>query len=78
MIFSFDKPKSQAYRIARLKAIQYFKKYHKSKSEEGFYDWLRNNNVNIIKDYDLLNNIYKIMFIWNIKFITKYINIIIF
>ena len=40
--------------------LKYFKKYHKSKSEEGFYDWLRNNNVNIIKDYDLLNNIYKI------------------
>jgi 5'-3' exonuclease len=40
--------------------LKHFKKYHKSKSEEGFYDWLRINRANVIKDRDSLNNIYEI------------------
>ena len=39
------------------KTLKYFKKYHKSKSELQFYEWLNNKHENIIKDYDLLTKI---------------------
>lgn len=38
--------------------LKQFKKYHKSKSNLEFYDWLNENNKNFIKDYSLLKNIY--------------------
>jgi len=46
--------------ITLTSALKYFKKYHKSKSTLEFYDWLNENYENIIKDYDLLKNIYNI------------------
>ena len=39
------------------KTLKYFKKYHKSKSELQFYEWLAIKHENIIKDYDLLTKI---------------------
>jgi len=39
--------------------LKYFKKYHKSKSSDSFYDWLIL-NTDYIKDYDLLKKIYDI------------------
>ena len=44
--------------------LKYFKKYHKSKSNQGFYDWLKENS-SYIKDYDLLNKIYSMFEITN-------------
>ena len=40
--------------------LKVFKKYHKSKENIGFYQWLINNNNDIIYDYDSLMKIYKI------------------
>jgi len=39
--------------------LKYFKKYHKSNSSDGFYNWLHS-NTNYIKDYELLNKICEI------------------
>jgi flap endonuclease-1 len=49
--------------------LKLFKKYHKSKSKVGFYEWLNKDN-NFIKDYDLLLKIYK-MFELNNRFDIK-------
>jgi flap endonuclease-1 len=38
--------------------LKLFKKYHKSKSNLTFYEWLNENNANYIKNYDLLLRIY--------------------
>ena len=40
--------------------LKIFKKYHKAKSTLSFYDWLNEYDVNYIKDYTLLTNIYEI------------------
>ena len=49
--------------------LKLFKKYHKSKSKVGFYEWLNKDN-NFIKDYDLLLKIYN-MFELNDRFDIK-------
>ena len=49
--------------------LKIFKKYHKSKSKVGFYEWLNKDN-NFIKDYDLLLKIYN-MFELNNRFDIK-------
>lgn len=49
--------------------LKLFKKYHKSKSKVGFYEWLNKDN-NFIKDYDLLLKIYN-MFELNNRFDIK-------
>ena len=41
------------------KTLAYFKKYHKEKSEMGFYLWLRE-NTDYIQDYENLLNIYNL------------------
>ena len=41
------------------KTLAYFKKYHKEKSEMGFYPWLRE-NTDYIQDYENLLNIYNL------------------
>jgi flap endonuclease-1 len=55
--------------------LKYFKKYHKSKSKLCFYDWLNENNENIIKDYELLKKIYDMFDLsqnhYNIKLFEK-------
>ncbi len=55
--------------------LKYFKKYHKSKSNLGFYDWLNENYKSVIKDYDLLKKIYDIFDLsqnhYNIKLFEK-------
>jgi hypothetical protein len=55
--------------------LKYFKKYHKSKSKIGFYDWLINNYENYIKDYELLKKIYDMFDLsqnhYNIKIFEK-------
>ncbi len=38
MLFTYDKPKSQAYRIARFEAIQYLKKTQKSNLNSNMID----------------------------------------
>ena len=47
MLFSYDKPKSQAYRIARFEAIQHLKKTQKgglnSKMVDNFTQKIYNN-----------------------------------
>lgn len=57
------------------KTLKYFKKYHKSKSTLGFYDWLNEHNKNMIKDYELLKNVYDMFDIsqnhYNIKLFEK-------
>jgi flap endonuclease-1 len=40
--------------------LKIFKKYHKSQSNLGFYEWLNETNANYIKNYDLLTKIYDI------------------
>ena len=50
--------------------LKQFKKYHKSNSKLGFYEWLNENNSNFIKDHDLLLKIYT-MFDLNDHFETK-------
>jgi flap endonuclease-1 len=40
-----------------MKTLKYFKKFHKSKSQLQFYEWLNIKHENIIKDYDLLTKI---------------------
>lgn len=49
--------------------LKIFKKYHKSKSKVGFYEWLNKDN-NFIKDYDLLLKTYN-MFELNNRFDIK-------
>lgn len=49
--------------------LKNFKKYHKSKSKVGFYEWLNKDN-NFIKDYDLLLKTYN-MFELNNRFDIK-------
>ena len=49
--------------------LKIFKKYHKSKSKVGFYEWLTKDN-NFIKDYDLLLKTYN-MFELNNRFDIK-------
>jgi len=49
--------------------LRLFKKYHKSKSKVGFYEWLNKDN-NFIKDYDLLLKTYN-MFELNNRFDIK-------
>jgi len=55
--------------------LKHFKKYHKSKSEMDFYDWLNVNKSDYIKDFDLLNKIYKMFDLnvdhFNIKIFEK-------
>lgn len=55
--------------------LKQFKKYHKSKSELDFYEWLNANNNDYIKDYDLLKKIYDIFELnanhYNIKIFEK-------
>lgn len=46
--------------------LKLFKKFHKSNTSQSFYEWLKNNNENYIKDYDLLVKIYD-MFDLNIN-----------
>jgi hypothetical protein len=43
-----------------LNTLKYFKKYHKSKSTQDFYDWMMEANNNYIKDYEVLKKIYNI------------------
>ena len=40
--------------------LKHFKKYHKTKSGLGFYEWLNINRVGVIKDFGLLNKINEI------------------
>jgi len=55
--------------------LKYFKKYHKSKSKVGFYDWLLENYENVITDYELLIKIYEMFDLsqnhYNIKIFEK-------
>ena len=45
--------------VTLTQTLKCFKKYHKSKTTLSFYDWLIENNSDIIEDYDLLKKIYK-------------------
>jgi len=38
--------------------LKYFKKYHKEKTQNEFYDWMINNNTICLEDYQLLKKIY--------------------
>jgi hypothetical protein len=49
--------------------LKQFKKYHKSKSDLSFYDWLNVNNNNYIKDFELLKKIYD-MFDLNVNHVN--------
>ena len=55
--------------------LKYFKKYYKSNSQIGFYNWLKENHKNYIRDYDLLMKIYNIFDLsqnhYNIKIFEK-------
>lgn len=55
--------------------LKYFKKYHKSKENIGFYEWLLNNHSSYIKDYELLKKIYDMFDLsetnYNIKMFEK-------
>ena len=55
--------------------LKHFKRYHKSQSKLGFYDWLNENCENVIKDYDLLKKIYDMFDLsqnhYNIKLFEK-------
>jgi flap endonuclease-1 len=55
--------------------LKYFKKYHKSKSQLGFYEWIMENYEDDIKDYELLKKIYDIFDLnqnhYNIKIFEK-------
>jgi hypothetical protein len=57
------------------KTLKYFKKFHKSKSQIEFYEWLNIKHENIIKDYDLLikiNNMFDLNILhYNIKIFEK-------
>jgi 5'-3' exonuclease len=61
--------------ITLTNTLKHFKKYHKSKSNLGFYDWLNETNQNIIKDYELLKKIYEMFDLtqnhYNIKLFEK-------
>jgi 5'-3' exonuclease len=61
--------------ITLIRTLKYFKKYHKSKSNLGFYDWLNDTYENVIKDYDLLKKIYNMFDLsqnhYNIKLFEK-------
>ena len=57
--------------------LKQYKKYHKDKSNLGFYDWLTK-NTDYISDYDLLNKIYDIFDLTKNHYnIIKFENIII-
>jgi flap endonuclease-1 len=45
--------------------LRLFKRYHKSKTDMDFYDWLNKFDNNYIKDYDLLKKIYNMFNINN-------------
>ena len=45
--------------------LRLFKRYHKSKTDMDFYDWLNNFDNNYIKDFDLLKKIYNMFDINN-------------
>lgn len=55
--------------------LKYFKKYHKSQSKVGFYDWIHEHYIDIIKDYELLKKIYDMFDLsqnhYNIKLFEK-------
>lgn len=55
--------------------LKYYKKYHKSKSTIGFYEWIMENYENYIKDYDVLMKIYNMFDLtqnhYNIKVFEK-------
>ena len=55
--------------------LKYFKKYHKSQSKVGFYDWLNEHYKGVIKDYELLKKIYDMFDLsqnhYNIKLFEK-------
>jgi flap endonuclease-1 len=55
--------------------LKYFKKYHKSKCKTGFYNWLMDNHINFIKDYDIFIKIYNMFDLtqnhFNIKLFEK-------
>jgi 5'-3' exonuclease len=55
--------------------LKHFKKYHKSKSNLQFYDWLNENYEHYIKDYNLLKKIYDMFDLthnhYNIKLFEK-------
>jgi 5'-3' exonuclease len=61
--------------ITLTSTLKHFKKYHKCKSKIGFYDWLNENNENVIKDYELLKKIYAMFDLsqnhYNIKLFEK-------
>lgn len=38
--------------------LTYFKKYHKSQSKIGFYEWLHENYTGVIQNYELLKKVY--------------------
>lgn len=55
--------------------LKQFKRYHKSNSKIGFYQWLNENNNQFIKDYELLLKIYEMFDLtqnhYNIKLFEK-------
>jgi flap endonuclease-1 len=55
--------------------LKHFKRFHKSQSNLGFYDWLNDNYKNTIKNYDLLKKIYDMFDLsqshYNIKLFEK-------
>lgn len=55
--------------------LKYFKKYHKSQSKVGFYEWLNEHYTGVIKDYELLKKIYEMFDLsqnhYNIKLFEK-------
>jgi 5'-3' exonuclease len=55
--------------------LKIFKKYHKTKSDLDFYDWLNKYNKDYIKDYTLLKKIYEMFDLssnhFNIKAFSK-------
>jgi len=55
--------------------LKYFKKYHKSKTNMTFYEWLNVNHTDFIKDYDLLKKINEMFDLkknhYNIKIFEK-------
>lgn len=55
--------------------LKLFKKYHKSQTKISFYEWLNENNINYIKNYNLLLKIYDMFDLsnnhYNIKIFEK-------
>ena len=56
------------------KNLKYFKKYHKSKSQLEFYEWLKINHENVITDYELLKNNNNIFDLSNNNYNNKLFN----